>query len=251
MLYLFTDYGSNDLYLGQLKAALLRYAPSATLIDLLHEAPAHNVFAGAHLLAAMSQSLPAHAFVALAVVDPGVGGTRRPVVLHADGRWYVGPDNGLLSVVSKNARDSRVWEIVWRPDQLSVTFHGRDLFAPIAAMLETGQWWEVALKEIPALDVDVNATDSLQVIYIDHYGNAMTVMRQGVFSDEMEMQISGTRVHHASTFSEVPVGALFWYVNSIGLIEIAGNCCRAAEMLDLKVGNKLTILTPPDRSENA
>ena len=93
---LFTDFGAGDLYVGQVKAVLQRLAPGVPVIDLLHEAPAFNVRASAHLLAAMVGWF-AEGSVFLTVVDPGVGGVRKALVVKADDRWYVGPDNGLLS----------------------------------------------------------------------------------------------------------------------------------------------------------
>src|SRR5512140_2200999 len=94
---LFTDFGTGDIYVGQVKAVLQRLAPDVALIDLLHDAPAFSVRASAHLLAALAERF-AEDTVFLAVVDPGVGGARDAVVVRADERCYVGPDNGLLSV---------------------------------------------------------------------------------------------------------------------------------------------------------
>src|SRR5262245_57403907 len=99
MIVLFTDFGADDLYVGQVKAALLSEFPAAVIVDLLHDAPNFRVEPSAHLLAALQERFP-RGGVFLAVIDPGVGGAREAVVVQADGRWYVGPDNGLLSVVA-------------------------------------------------------------------------------------------------------------------------------------------------------
>ena len=115
MLLLFTDYGWRDPYVGLVKAVLARLAPGVPLIDLLHDVPDFNAHAGAHLLCALCRNLPAGAVV-LAVIDPGVGGPREAVVVEAEGRFYVGPDNGLLSVLAGRAQASRTWRITWRPD---------------------------------------------------------------------------------------------------------------------------------------
>ncbi|MCS6787008.1 MAG: SAM-dependent chlorinase/fluorinase, partial [Thiobacillaceae bacterium] len=114
MLVLFTDYGVTDPYVGQVKAVLTQHAPGVAIIDLLHEAPAYNAHAGAHLLAALATAFPAGS-VFLAVVDPGVGTPRETLVAEADGRWFVGPDNGLLSIVAARADERRFWRITWRP----------------------------------------------------------------------------------------------------------------------------------------
>ena len=134
MIFLFTDFGAGDIYVGQMKAVLHERAPKAPVVDLLNDAPAFNVRAGAHLLAAFAARLPKDS-VTLAVVDPGVGGPREPVAVLADGRWFVGPDNGLISVAASRAAKHEVHTIEWRPEKLTASFHGRDLFAPVAAMI--------------------------------------------------------------------------------------------------------------------
>jgi S-adenosylmethionine hydrolase len=105
MIFLFTDFGLRDIYVGQVKAVLQSRAPREAVIDLLHDAPPFNVRAGAYLLAALAAQQPKDS-VTLAVVDPGVGGARAPVAVLADGRWFVGPDNGLISV-RRRARPTR------------------------------------------------------------------------------------------------------------------------------------------------
>ena len=112
---------------GQVKAVLADMASGIPVIDLLHDAPPFNAHAGAHLLAALAQPFP-RGSVFFAVVDPGVGTPRGAVAVEADGRWFVGPDNGLLSVLAQRAAEARVFRIAWQPDTLSSTFHGRDLF---------------------------------------------------------------------------------------------------------------------------
>lgn len=242
MILLFTDYGGSDIYVGQLKVALLGRAPDARIIDLLHEVPNFDARLGAHLLAALSRA-GEEASITLAVVDAGVGSARRPVVMHADGRWYVGPDNGLLSVVAARARACRLWRIDWRPEHLSSSFHGRDLFAPVAAMLERNEWWPGALTEVERLEVAFDETDLPQVIYIDHYGNAMTGMRAGAVPHSALLAVAGHRLRHARVFSEVSAGTPFWYENSVGLVEIAVNCGSAAKQLGLSPGSPVQSLT--------
>ena len=138
MIVLFTDFGTRDPYVGQVKARLAEDAPGQLVVDLLHEAPDFNAHAGAHLLAAFSPGFPPGCTF-LAVVDPGVGTPRQAVVVLAGGRWFVGPDNGLLSVVAARHTDTKLWRITWRPEGGSCTFHGRDLFAQIAAEIARGR----------------------------------------------------------------------------------------------------------------
>jgi S-adenosylmethionine hydrolase len=177
MIVLFTDFGADDVYVGQVKAALLEQLPSGTvIIDLLHSVPNFQARAGAHLLAALQDRFPSGT-VFLAVVDPGVGTQRDALMLNADGKWYVGPDNGLLSIVVARAQTARTWRIVWRPHRLSMSFHGRDLFAPVAACLERGDVPLDKIEEIAQLQVRAGVDDLAEVIYIDHYGNAFTGLR--------------------------------------------------------------------------
>ena len=131
MIVLFTDFGLHGPYTGQMKAVLHQMAPSIPVIDLFSDAPFGNPKASAYLLASYAAWFSAGA-VFLCVVDPGVGGARPAIILEADGRWYVGPGNGLFELVQRRARQARSWDITWKPERLSASFHGRDLFAPVA-----------------------------------------------------------------------------------------------------------------------
>ena len=236
---LFTDFGSADLYVGQVKAVFARLAPGAAVIDLLHDAPAFNVRASAHLLAAAVGYFPEDS-VFMAVVDPGVGGVRRAMVMQANGRWYVGPDNGLLSVVGARAVKGDCWRILWKPEQFSASFHGRDLFAPVVATLaaQSGlpkHWYEHA----GALDVDFGGDDLPEIIYIDHFGNVHTGIRASGIPRDALLAVGGQRLPFARVYCEMPEGAVSWYENSQGLVEIAVSCGSAAQLLGLKIGDRV------------
>lgn len=240
MIILFTDFGSSDIYVGQVKAVLAQSAPGVPLIDLLHDVPNFQIRAGAHLLAATLGRFPKDC-VFLVVVDPGVGSSRQPVVMQADGQYFVGPDNGLLSVVAARASQCRFWRIDWRPEKLSASFHGRDLFAPIVAALASGAFPNDKLTPIEQLDISLGGEDICDVIYLDHYGNAMTGLRAGSLPHRAGIYLNGQTVQYARTFSEAEAGAAFWYENSIGLIEIAVNCGSAAQVLNLAVGQQMSV----------
>ena len=229
MIYLFTDFGAEGPYLGQMTAILKGHAPQIPIINLLSNAPCADPRRAAYLLAALSRDLP-RGSVILAVVDPGVGGDRAPIVLKADERWYVGPDNGLLNTVAAHSHQAE-WRIIeWRPDRLSHSFHGRDLFAPIAARLATGmQDWAQRLDDGP--DLANWPADLAEIIYVDHYGNAITGLRFNPDMQESCFAIGDHAVHRARTFCEVAEGELFWYENSMGLVEIAANRASAAALL--------------------
>lgn len=244
MIVLFTDFGAGDPYVGQVKAALARHAPHSPVIDLLHAAPDFDVLAAAHLLAALQQDFPAGA-IFLCAVDPGVGGCRHAAVLRAAGKWFVGPDNGLLSVAAQRARGARTWRIEWRPPKLSATFHARDLFAPIAGALACGELPAGGMREVAGLELRLPAGDLARIIYIDHYGNAMTGLRAGSLAHDRTVTARGRGVRYARVFSESPPGEPFWYENSIGLIELAANRTSAAALLAAAVGDPVELEVSP------
>lgn len=234
---LFTDFGCGDLYVGQVKAVLQRLAPPIAVIDLLHDAPAFNVRASAHLLAALVGCFGEDS-VFLTVVDPGVGGARDAVVVQADGRWYVGPDNGLLSVVGARAAKGDCWRVVWQPDELSASFHGRDLFAPVAAtMAVQGGLPKGWFEHTGRLNVEFGGDDLPEVIYIDHYGNAHTGIRASGIPREARLALGESRLPFARVYAEAADGAAFWYENSQGLVEIAVPSGSAAQRLGIRVGD--------------
>jgi S-adenosyl-L-methionine hydrolase (adenosine-forming) len=235
MLILFDDFGGQSLYVGQVKAVLALQAPGVPVIDLLHDAPAFRVKAGAHLLAALCPRFPPGS-VFLCVVDPGVGSDRHGAVLEVDGRYFVGPDNGLLSVTAARAVHRRFWHIAWKPPRMSDSFHGRDLFAPIAGWIAQGMFPTPKLLSVPALQVDLGGNDLPEIIYIDGYGNAMTGLQARALDRDARLVVAHQHVGFARVFSEVPEGEPFWYENSVGLAEIAVNCGSARESLGLQVG---------------
>ena len=142
MIVLFTDFGINGPYVGQMKAVLFQQAPGVSVVDLFADAPAFEPQLSAYLLAAYVNEFP-QGSVFLCVVDPGVGNqSRRPVIVKVDERWFVGPDNGLFNVIctrAKNPKAIQWWQITWQPPKLSSSFHGRDLFAPVAARLASAE----------------------------------------------------------------------------------------------------------------
>ena len=243
MIALFTDFGVRGPYVGQLKAALLKQqAADIPVLDLLHDAPVFDARASAHLLAALATDFPPDT-VFLGVIDPGVGSVgRRPVVLRAAGQWFVGPDNGLFDIVARRSVTAPEWrEIVWRPETLSHSFHGRDLFAPVAAMLARGE-----LPESRPLDQPVTldtADDLADIIYIDAFGNAMTGLRASGLPRDAQLQLGEYRLRRADTFSDVPPGQAFWYENSLGLAEVAVNQGSAVDRLGIRLGQSVDVLS--------
>jgi len=238
---LFSDFGAEGPYLGQMHAVLQQQAPGTPVIDLLSNAPSGNPRLSAYLLAALRHYLPAHS-IFLSVVDPGVGGPRAPVVVQADGQYFVGPDNGLFNTVAAQTQSIQCWEIDWRPRHCSMSFHGRDLFAPVAAGLATGNAAGM-LQQGQLTGTEDWPTDLPALIYFDHYGNAMTGLRYSEAFAGRKLRIAGKMVlSQADTFCALPAGQAFWYNNSIGLLEIAINQGSAREQLQLQPGMPVELL---------
>jgi S-adenosylmethionine hydrolase len=241
MIVLFTDFGLHGPYTGQMKAVLHRMAPGVPVVDLFADAPLGDPRASAYLLAAYAAWF-AERTVFLCVVDPGVGGERPAIILEADGRWYVGPGNGLFELVQRRAAKTRRFDITFAPERLSASFHGRDLFAPVAAMLARGDEPPGRPRNDDA-DRRPDWPDDLgQIVYVDHFGNAMTGLRAAVLSPEARLAAAGRVLARATTFGDRPPGTAFWYENSNGLAEIAVNQGRADHALGLAVGSAVAII---------
>lgn len=237
MLLLYTDFGYQGPYVGQMHAVLAAEAPGVAVIDLMHDAPRYNPRAAGHLLHALAGHF-AEGSICVAVVDPGVGSARRALAIEAAGRWFVGPDNGLFKPLTRRWPQANWHEIRWRPQHCSPSFHGRDLFAPVAAALARGTGMErLAAIEPPTVDT----SDLAEVIYIDAFGNAMTGLRAEQLGPACCIQVNGQVLPPAVTFSDHPQGTAFWYRNSLGLVEIAVNQGHAARRLGLEPGQAILV----------
>ncbi len=232
------DFGVRDPYVGQVKARLAEHAPAHQVVDLLHEVPNFNPHAGAHLLDALATGFPTGS-VFLAVVDPGVGTSRDAVVVMAGGRWFVGPDNGLMSVVAARHADTKIWRITWRPEFLQPTFHGRDLFALVAADIARGEFPATKVTVVDSLAVEFEPGDLSRIIYIDHFGNAWSGVREAPM--DARVSAAGQLFKHGDSFGFVAKGEGFWFINSVGLLELAINRGNAAAKFGLQVGDTVRV----------
>lgn len=242
-LALVTDFGSGP-YVGQLHLLAAALAPGLPVINLINDVPAFCPDLAAHLLPGLIRGMPSGTLY-LCVVDPGVGGARAALALCCGQNWFVGPDNGLLAPLVRQyqALDSALWRIDWRPPQSSDSFHGRDLFLPIALAISHGQ------LPLPCQSLEPNSLQGKdgtlgaeRILYIDHYGNLMTGLAlSGAGMKESlpnrHIRVGQLTLPYARTFCEVAVGAAFWYENAFGLVEIAANQRRADALLGLSVGD--------------
>jgi hypothetical protein len=238
LILVFTDFGLGGSYMGEMRAVLLRRAPDVPIVDLLADAPAFRPDLAAYLLAALWPTVEP-GDVMLAVVDPGVGTDRSPLAIEVDGRWLVGPDNGLFELVLRRAGVWSAYDIAWRPEWLSASFHGRDLFAPAAAALAQGD--RSMLRPIAPSRFPDRPDDLPAVIHVDGYGNAATGLRATTLPANAELTLAGQRLQRAGTFGEVRPGEAFWYENSSGLAEVAVNGGSAAARFGLVPGGLVEV----------
>jgi hypothetical protein len=245
MIFVFSDFGQRASYMGQMAAVLRRAAPEVPAVTLTAHAPAFDPYRSAYLLAAES-AIARPGDVVLAVVDPGVGTERTPLALRADDVWYVGPDNGLFQLVARRASVVEFYAITWRPQRLSPSFHGRDLFAPTAAALARGE--RSGLEPVPAPARGADWPDDLdQVVFVDDYGNAMTGRRAATLAADAALAVPDADgpLRRLRTFAEDAAAVGFWYENAIGLVEIAAREASAAARFDLAIGTPVTPVPLP------
>lgn len=240
---LITDFGAGP-YVGQVRMRLGALVPGGAVVDLVSDLPPFRPDLAAYLLPALARDLPTGT-IYLAVVDPGVGGDRAALALSVGSDWYVGPDNGLLALAARRAPHPALWRIVWRPERLSTSFHGRDLFAPVAAML-----WDDRLPGATPISrrqmVGADWPDDLpKVIYVDRYGNLITGLRADQVVGGARFRVGGDELGFAPTFCAVPPGTPFWYENAFGLVELAVNQGRADVRLGLAPGDAVTPVPAP------
>jgi len=252
---LLTDFGMRDHYAGTMKGVALAICPDATLVDISHEIPAHDVLAGALELAASYRYFPAGT-VFLAVVDPGVGSVRRGIAADAGDYKFVAPDNGVLTVVLDEHPPRRVVELTERKyarPTVSRTFEGRDRFAPAAAWLAKGieltamgrPAGAIARLDLPQPSVAEDAIEGL-VLRVDRFGNLITNIDRKTFeklsSAPLDIKVGSRQVSKVvSTYADANAGEVCALFGSTDHLEIAANGASAAEELGLGRGASVHI----------
>lgn len=236
----FTDFGPAGPYQGQMDAVLATEAPNTPRVTLMADVPMFDAQAAGLLLSALSDFMPPNTLF-LTIVDPGVGGGRRPLILKTERNIFVGPDNGLFVPIVKRYNDIEIVIIEWRPEWLSESFHGRDLFAPVAARLANGEVIKGSPLKVEEMAGFTLPLDRNRIIYLDHFGNAVTGVKATDVEDGSIITINGKLLRYARTFSEVSMGEPFWYRNSMGLVEFAVNCGSVTSLLELELGMSLEL----------
>ena len=265
---LLTDFGTQDHYVGAMKGALLGACPDARIVDLVHDLPPHDIEAGAFALSAAHGSFPAGT-VFVAVVDPGVGSSRRALAASA-GRWlFVAPDNGLLTLVLLEHPEAVVHEITAPglvPGEVSPTFHGRDVFAPVAGHLaagtplgEVGPRVEAPVRfAVPPVFARSEVEWEAEVLQVDRFGNLVTnvgtadldaiVSRFGGDPTEVVVVVEGAVLPIVRTYADVAEGEPCALLGSARRLEIAVNTGSAARLLGGARGASIRIRAASRRS---
>ncbi|HEX4338226.1 MAG TPA: SAM-dependent chlorinase/fluorinase [Polyangiaceae bacterium] len=249
---LLTDFGTDDPFVGVMKAVILGRCPDAAFVDLTHAVPPQAVTEGAFLLERSVDWLPRDT-VTVAVVDPGVGTPRRPLVVRALGRLFVGPDNGLLSPIA--LRDPSCEVFVIDPGRLGLTvpsrtFHGRDVFAPVAAELAAGRLLpeqvgvrttELVTAALPRPVVSDGVVHGT-VVTVDRFGNLVTnIERSLVPAGPAVVEIGAARAPLRETYGEVAHGELVALVDAFDVLEVAERDGNAARSLGAGRGTEIVL----------
>jgi len=259
LITLLTDFGTADYFVSAMKGVILSLNPSSRIVDITHDIPAHDIEAAAFTLLAAHSSFPAKT-IHVAVVDPGVGSARKAVLVEAAGQFFVGPDNGIFSYVCERAGSARFFELrnsaYFRP-AVSKTFHGRDIFAPVAAAIASGIMPKKLGRKIqdpvrlaPLLPVEAkNGKLKARIIHIDRFGNCITNitaqdLTAKMIADGAYLTVNGTKIRSfRSFFSEEGARGkdLFGIWGSAGFLELAATNRAAAKILKAKKGQSVVV----------
>ncbi len=259
-----TDFGGGDAYVGSMKGVILSILPIARIVDISHELPAHQTLPAALILREACPRFPPGT-IHVAVVDPGVGGRRAPLLLKIDDRFYVGPDNGLFGLLMEDLPLQGAWKLE-NPEHflhpVSNTFHGRDIFAPVAARLAAGtppeafgpMASEPSGMSLPEYQEEPEILTG-EVIWIDRFGNCITNLSDRVVSRWSQgapftIRAASKRISKMSTtYESIPEGEALSIINSMGYLEVACNQARADRALGLRVGDTVVLERTGERDK--
>jgi len=258
-----TDFGLNDPYVGQMKGAILQRYPGAQLVDLSHAILRQDIL-GAALVLHSSYTFFPSGTVHLVIVDPGVGSQRQIIAAEAEEHYFVAPDNGVISLLLRDRLIKKVHLVEEKgffAEPVSLTFHGRDIMGPVAAVLAKG----IPLRtvgpefspascvclEMPAAQLGEQKIMG-QVLQVDHFGNIRTTIRQTDLEcfdnqQQCQVQICGKLIQGIMrTYTEAGVGELAALIDSAGYLEIAVNTGHAAQLLRCRIGDTVEVHYPKE-----
>ena len=254
-----TDFGTRDPFIGQMKGVILNINPDAEIVDISNEISPHNIREGA-VVAGLSYRYFPNRTIHIVVVDPGVGSCRKPLIVTTENHYFVGPDNGVLSMVYSLEREHiQVTHITadhYFLNKDSATFHGRDIFAPVAAWLSKGiqvrNFGELVTEymriRIPEPERPTKNTIEGEIIHIDRFGNAITNIKGELIAppdnsgNRARIVIKGKESVLKQHYSEAEDRELYCLINSFGLLEFFTYCSNASELYNLQVGDMVGII---------
>lgn len=254
-----TDFGEKDPYVGAMKGVILSICPHAKIIDLSHNIQKHNIREGAFFLFSVAKYYPKNT-IHLVVIDPGVGSDRKPLIIQSKNFIFVGPDNGVLSIAASEDEIQKIVTITnssYFLKPISNTFHGRDIFAPVAAHLAnnepierfghiTKDWIQLKLPKVQVKDNMINA----EIIHIDRFGNIITNIpkkllqnrpefRKGIL--EIKIKDKELKIPLCSSYNQVKQGEFLGIIGSTNYLEISKNQESAANALDVQIQEKIFV----------
>lgn len=246
-----SDFGLTDPYVGVMKAAIAQRHPHARMFDLTHDIPVYQPQVAGFWLRQCWRYFPKGS-IHLAVVDPGVGSSRKMVAMLLNGQLFVAPDNGLLDPVACDESDV-IWRVFDSAEALgcstakaSLTFHGRDIFAPLVADLSMGK---VSFQSLGTEYPAPCSSTAKRVMTIDHFGNLLTnIPADGMTREGTTLAIRGQLLPWVQTYASAAPGSLVALTNSWGLLEIACVQGNAARELGVEVGEPVEFAGPPPRT---
>ncbi|MEP6923322.1 MAG: SAM-dependent chlorinase/fluorinase [Pyrinomonadaceae bacterium] len=258
LITLLTDFGTRDYFVGAMKGAVLSVNPEAAIVDITHHSPPHNIRAAAFTLFAAHSTFPKDT-IHVCVVDPGVGSERRAILAITDNYLFVAPDNGVLSLIYAQEPNVRVFHITndrFFRQPVSTTFHGRDIFAPVAGALSRGvlpaELGEetrdfVRFEVIKPRQLDEHTVQA-EIVHIDHFGNCITNFRHedlptDFHAHNLTAEIGNQKISKMQNFFAQAVrdGELFMIFGSAGFLEIVVFQHSAAKLLKAEIGERVLL----------
>jgi S-adenosylmethionine hydrolase len=248
---LLSDFGTRDWFVASMKGVILSINPAAVIVDITHDIPPGDISAGAFNLLACHSSFP-RGTIFVVVVDPGVGSQRAALAVKAGGYVFVGPDNGLFSLIIDNYYKCEIRSLE-NPrcfqKEISSTFHGRDVFAPAAAHLSKGLAFGKLgprLKTIAGLSMPSAARAMKKdivgsVIYIERFGNAVTNIPSSLATLASRVRVKGHTIPLYGCYGDVAKGKPVAVIGSCGFVEISVNRGNAAQKMKLSIGDKVIV----------
>lgn len=258
LITLTSDFGYKDPFVGIMKGVILSINPLATVVDITHGIKPQNIIEAAYAIEAGFKSFP-HKTIHIVVVDPGVGSSRRPILIATD-HYFIGPDNGVFSRIYSSSESFSVINLTaehYFLPQRSSTFHGRDIFAPVAAWLSKGisiSKFGEPIQKYTELSMPVPLKPSPEVIegkvvYIDHFGNATTNITAQLIDElgannlnsNLKVLLNNRLAPLKKYYSETDDKGLYSLINSFGYLEFFVNSAHASSVFDIKVGEKAVV----------